>query len=144
MKSITETVERRPWIGWLLFLGTIVGVFAVGLLAASIVERRQETYRTELVQPIAEVEPRNGVWGVNFPRQYDSYKRTLESDFASAHMGSAEIDYLKKNPRMVVLWAGYAFSRDYKQGRGHAHAIEDVRNSQCRRANQQFARAEAC
>ena len=129
MKSITETVERRPWIGWLLFLGTIVGVFAVGLLAASIVERRQETYRTELVQPIADVEPRNGVWGVNFPRQYDSYKRTLEGDFASAHMGSREIDYLAKNPRMVILWAGYAFSRDYKQGRGHAHAVEDLRNS---------------
>ncbi|WP_221031280.1 ammonia-forming cytochrome c nitrite reductase subunit c552 [Actomonas aquatica] len=129
MKSLTETVERRPWIGWLLFLGTIAGVFAVGLLAASIVERRQETFRTELVQPIADVEPRNGVWGVNFPRQYDSYKRTLEGDFASAHMGSIEIDYLKKNPRMVILWAGYAFSRDYKQGRGHAHAVEDIRNS---------------
>ena len=129
MKTLIETIERRPWIGWLLFLSTVFGVVAVGLLVASIVERRQETFRTQLVQPIADVEPRNGVWGVNFPRQYDSYKRTAETDFASAHMGSMEIDYLKKNPRMVILWAGYAFSRDYKQGRGHSHAIDDVRNS---------------
>lgn len=129
MKPITETVERRPWVGWILFLSTAAVVLGVGLLLASILERRQESHRVALVQPIAPGESRNEVWGANFPLQYESYMRSQNGDFLSAHMGSAEIDYLAKNPRMVVLWAGYPFSRDYKQGRGHAHAIEDVRQS---------------
>ncbi len=129
MKSLTEAIERRPWIGWLLFLATAAAVFAIGLLAASIIERRQETYRVDRVQPIGEWEPRNAVWGVNFPRQYESYLRTRETDFRSPHGGSAEIDYLERYPRRVILWAGYPFSRDYKQGRGHYWAVTDVRES---------------
>lgn len=129
MKPIIDIIEKKPWIGWLLFIGTGVAVFLVGLMAASIVERRQETYRVELVQPIAEWEPRNEVWGVNFPRQFESYRDTLKTEFASAYGGSVEIDYLEHYPFRVVLWAGYAFSRDYKQGRGHYHAVEDLRQS---------------
>jgi len=30
---------------------------------------------------------------------------------------------------MAVLWAGYAFSKEYTQGRGHYHAVEDIRNT---------------
>lgn len=129
MKSIIQTVEERPWVGWLLFLATVVAVFIVGLMAASIVERRQETFRSHLIQPISEWEPRNEVWGANFPRQFESYRKTREGDFQSAHGGSAPIDYLERYPYRVVLWAGYPFSRDYKQGRGHYHAVEDVRQS---------------
>lgn len=129
MKSLVQTVEERPWVGWLLFLATVAAVFLVGLMAASIVERRQETFRVDLVQPIGEWEPRNAVWGVNFPRQFESYLRTRQSDFRTLHAGSAPIDYLERYPYRVVLWAGYPFSRDYRQGRGHYHAVEDVRQS---------------
>jgi nitrite reductase (cytochrome c-552) len=129
MKPLIDIVEKRPWIGWLLFLATVAAVFLIGLFAASIVERRQESYRVDLVQPIADWEPRNAAWGVNFPRQYESYLRTRETDFKSEHFGSATIDYLEKWPRRVVLWAGYPFSRDYNQGRGHYYAVEDVRES---------------
>ena len=129
MKRLIDTVEQRPWIGWLLFLATTAGVFAIGLLAASIIERRQESYRVDLVQPIAEWEPRNAAWGVNFPRQYESYLKTRETDFKSEHAGSAEVDYLEKHPERVILWAGYSFSRDYKQGRGHYHAVSDIRET---------------
>lgn len=129
MRSIVETVEKRPWVGWMLFGGTVAVVFLVGLMAASIVERRQETFRVHRVQPIAEWEPRNAVWGVNFPRQFESYLKTREGDFTSLHGGSVEIDYLERYPYRVVLWAGYPFARDYKQGRGHYHAVEDVRQS---------------
>ena len=27
------------------------------------------------------------------------------------------------------MWAGYGFSKDYNQGRGHGYAIEDIRNT---------------
>lgn len=129
MKTVTSLVERKPWIGWILFLATAAMVFGIGLLAASIVERRQETFLVNQVQPIGEWEPRNAVWGVNYPRQYESYLRTREGDVQTKYAGSAPIDYLERYPQMVVLWAGYPFSRDYKQGRGHYHAVDDVRQS---------------
>lgn len=129
MKSIVELVEQKPWLGWVLYLGTLTGVFALGLLAASIFERRQESFRVQQVSPIAEWEPRNEVWGQNFPRQYESYRNTLRMDFASKYAGSAPIDYLARHPKLVVLWAGYPFARDYKQGRGHYYAVQDVRET---------------
>ena len=39
------------------------------------------------------------------------------------------IDMLEEDPRLVVLWAGYGFAKDYNQGRGHYYAIEDIHNS---------------
>lgn len=130
MKPISEIIKNKPWLGWLLFLGTAVVVFLLGLLASSIIERRTESvYTLQMLKPIAEWEPRNEVWGENFPREYESYLKTLNMDFASKHGGSKMIDYLEKYPELVVLWAGYAFSKDYNQGRGHAYAVQDVRNT---------------
>jgi nitrite reductase (cytochrome c-552) len=39
------------------------------------------------------------------------------------------IDMLEVDPRLVVMWAGYGFAKDYNQGRGHVYAIDDLRNS---------------
>ena len=40
-------------------------------------------------------------------------------DFKSKHLGNMPEDVLDSRPEMVVLWAGYAFSRDYSAPRGH-------------------------
>lgn len=130
MKPISEIIKSKPWVAWVLFLGTVVVVFLLGLLASSILERRGEAvYTMQVANPINEWEPRNEVWGENFPREYESYLKTLDTKFASKHGGAAEIDYLEKYPELVILWAGYGFSKDYKQGRGHGYAIEDLRVS---------------
>ncbi len=130
MKSIREITNSRPWLNWVLFFLTVVIVFIIGLFAASIVERRSEAQLYfQMVNPIPDWEPRNEVWGENFPRQYESYMRTADTSFASLYGGSAMIDYLEKYPEMVVMWSGYAFSRDYNQGRGHYYAIDDVHNT---------------
>lgn len=122
--------ERKAWKNWLMFSATVVVVFFLGLLASSILERRNEAqYALQLVKPISEDETRNEVWGENFPREYETYLKTLNTDFASKHGGSVKIDYLEKYPELVIMWAGYAFSKDYNQGRGHAHAVEDIRNT---------------
>lgn len=127
--SEKEPKKLKPWIYWLLFAGTLVVVFLVGMLAASIMERRAETVaRVDLVRNIGEWEPRNEVWGENFPKQYQTYRMTLDTNFLSPHGGSGHIDYLEQYPELVIMWAGYAFSREYNQGRGHGHAINDVRN----------------
>lgn len=125
-----EQKTRKPWVNWLLFLATMVVVFLLGLLASSITERRAETefvYKPQV--KINEWEPRNEVWGKNFPKEYQSYYQTASTDFRSKYNGSAMIDMLEVDPRLVVLWAGYGFAKDYNQGRGHYYAVEDIYNT---------------
>jgi nitrite reductase (cytochrome c-552) len=130
MKSIRELTEKRPWLNWILFFLTVIIVFVIGLFAASIVERRSEAQLYfQMLHPIADWEPRNEVWGENFPRQYESYMLTRDTTFASKYAGSVTIDYLEKYPELVVMWSGYAFSRDYNQGRGHYYSVKDVHNT---------------
>ncbi len=130
MKSIREISEKKPWVNWVLFFATVIIVFVIGLFAATIIERRSEAQLYfQMVEPIPEWEPDNEVWGVNFPRQYESYKKTLDTTFQSKYYGSVMIDYLERYPEMVVMWAGYAFSRDYNQGRGHYYSVKDVHNT---------------
>lgn len=130
-KKLAETIKRKPIIGWGIFLVVMVGVFVLGLLAASITERRAEIatlYNNKKVE-ISGIEPHNEIWGENYPREYNTWKMTQNMDFKSKHLGNMMDDVLEHRPEMVVLWAGYAFSRDYSAPRGHMHAIEDVRNT---------------
>jgi nitrite reductase (cytochrome c-552) len=130
MKSIREITEKKPWLNWALFITTVVVVFFIGLLASSIVERRSEAkLYFQMISEIPDWEPRNEVWGENFPRQYESYMKTADTTFKSKHGGSVTIDYLEKYPELVIMWAGYAFARDYNQGRGHYYAVSDVHNT---------------
>jgi nitrite reductase (cytochrome c-552) len=130
MRNIKDIVSEKPWVGWVLFIGTLIIVFLIGLLGASIIERRSEANLTlQFVRPIDQFEPDNSVWGESFPRQYQTYSSTIDTSFRSKHGGSATIDMLEKRPDLVILWAGYAFAKGYNQGRGHYHAVEDVRNS---------------
>ena len=130
MKTVSDTVKRKPWVGWVLYLVTVVIVFLIGLLASSILERRSESnIMVQTVKPINDNEPRNEVWGENYPREYETYLKTADTAFASKHGGSKTIDVLERYPDLVVLWAGYAFSRDYNQSRGHFLAVNDIRKT---------------
>lgn len=130
MKNIKDIINEKPYMAWVLFGVTVVVVFLAGLFGASIIERRGEAQNRLLAaKPIKDWEPRNEVWGEAFPREYESYIKTLDTSFASKYGGSAMVDMLKREPNLVVLWAGYAFSRDYNQGRGHYYAIKDIRNT---------------
>ncbi|KOH46114.1 ammonia-forming cytochrome c nitrite reductase [Sunxiuqinia dokdonensis] len=130
MKPLKTTIEKKPILGWLLFFATLLVVFVLGLLASSIMERRAEASFVNVPKvKLSEFEPRNEVWGENFPREFQSYYQTADSNFQSKYNGNAMIDMLEVDPRMVVLWAGYGFSKDYNQGRGHYYAIEDVHNT---------------
>ncbi len=130
MSTPLRITEKRPWLAWLLFIATIVVVFLLGLLASSIIERRAEAAYVNVPRTkISEFEPRNEVWGENYPREFQSYYGTSDTTFRSKYNGSATIDMLEVDPRLVVLWAGYGFAKDYNQGRGHFYAIADVQNT---------------
>lgn len=128
--KISEKIKEKPWLGWVIYGVTILVVFLIGLLGSSIIERRTESNQIiQNVKPINDWEPRNEIWGENYPREYETYLETKDTSFASKHGGSATIDALERYPDLVVLWAGYAFSRDYNQSRGHYLAIKDIRST---------------
>jgi nitrite reductase (cytochrome c-552) len=122
--------KRKPWMNWMLFSASLVVMFLVGLLVSTISERKVEAKfaYTPSVE-IKKLESRNEIWGKNFPREFQSYYKTADTSFLSKYNGSGMIDMLEVDPRLVVLWAGYDFSKDYNQGRGHVYAISDVRNT---------------
>lgn len=67
------------------------------------------------------VEAKNETFAPQHPDQYLSWKATSEQ--------SERVDALAEDPRLVILWAGYPFSRDYNKPRGHAFAVTDVRET---------------
>ncbi len=129
MKPFVEIVKEKPWMGWLLFFATVLVVFLLGLLASSIIERRTEAEFVYTPQVEYEQwEPRNEVWGKNFPREYDTYMQTSDTTFKSKYNGARKTDMFELAPEMVVMWAGYPFSKEYNQARGHYYAVTDVQN----------------
>ena len=72
------------------------------------------------------IEARNEVFKSDFPREYQTWTETAKTDFQSEFNGNVAVDVLEQRPEMVILWAGYAFSKDYSTPRGHMHAIEDI------------------
>ena len=130
MRPISEQIRERPILGWALFAGTVIIVFFLGLLASSIIERRTEAEFVYTPQiRYSQFEPRNEIWGENYPREYQSYLQTSDTSLRTKYNGSATIDMLEIDPRLVILWAGYEFSKDYKQSRGHYYAIKDIWNT---------------
>ncbi len=113
-----------------LFIVTAIVVFLLGLLASSILNRKNEAkYKYVPQVEISENEPRNAEWGKNFPAEYQSFLQTADTSFVSLQGGSAMRDMLHEDTRLVVLFAGYGFAKDYNQGRGHQYAIEDLTNT---------------
>ncbi len=67
------------------------------------------------------IEPRNEKFQQAHPEQYKTWKQTSESEEVT--------DALAEDPLMVIMWAGYGFSKDYNKARGHFYAIDDIRNT---------------
>ena len=77
--------------------------------------------------PMKGIVPQNEKFQSDFPREYQTWTETAITDFQSEFNGNIQVDVLEQRPEMVILWAGYAFSKDYATPRGHMHAIEDIR-----------------
>lgn len=84
------------------------------------------------VQPLAQIdamEPDSAKWGINFPNQYATFLKTGENKTPTTYGGAAKNDKLAVDPRLVKIFAGNAFSKDYSDDRGHVHALTDVRET---------------
>ena len=104
-----------------LFAISIIAIGLMSVLLASINEKKEEKQQLQEVPKIDRWETKNEEFRKFYPREYDSWKQTKNSDQIE--------DMLKKYPEYVVLWAGYPFSKDYNAPRGHFYAVEDNRNT---------------
>jgi nitrite reductase (cytochrome c-552) len=131
-QSKPERGEPRAWRGWAIMFGAMAATFLLGILAASIIERRKEARPQPPPVAIAPWESDSARWAVNYPRQYDRYKLTEDSTTKTKYGGSFPRDYLVETPANAILFAGYGFAKEYRQARGHAHAVTDVKATQRR------------
>ena len=132
--------RRRFTVPTLVALLAACAAIAVAALLVNIFTRQQEArnpfYR---VVELNEATTDPAVWGRNFPVQYDSYKRTVDQ-VRTRYGGSEAVprtptqadprsivaqSRLEEDPRLKTIWAGYAFSRDFREERGHAYMLDD-------------------
>ncbi len=127
----------------LLAIITALAIVGVFLLRENIAQRKAEARHTVFrVVELDETVSDPAVWGKNFPRQYDSYRRTV--DMERTRYGGSEADpfavgedgvlktvsKIEQDPRLKTMWAGYAFAIDFREERGHAYMLHDQRETE--------------
>lgn len=133
MSTIPPTSPNRRtwlWIGSAFGLGLLL---MAGLAAILINIQQRKAEVTEFPLRVVALNPDEldpAVWGQNFPRQYDSFLRTQEDTTSTPYGGSVPYSKLERYPAMVRLWAGYAFSKDHNEERGHFYTTIDQKNTQ--------------
>jgi nitrite reductase (cytochrome c-552) len=101
------------------------GTAAVMYLGQNVMERKAEGKLTShRLANLSEDTVDPAEWGKDFPRQYDSYRRTVDIE-RTRHGGSEAFQKLDEDPDWRVLFSGYAFGVDYREERGHAYMLRD-------------------
>ncbi len=124
--------KLKPWQGWLLFGFAMAVIFASGVIISLLMEHRSEVVNDTVYNKKVEItgiESRSSVFSQNYLREYKTWVDTTSTDLRSDLNGRISVDILAQRPEMVVLWAGYTFSKDYSTPRGHMYALQDVTRS---------------
>lgn len=120
-----------------LFAGVTTLTIIVAALLVNIFERQQEarlSYLKIVDIPEGTVDP--SVWKQNFPREHDAYIQTMrtsemvEYSKYGRYGGSENFSHLDKAPDLTRLFAGYPFSVEYNEERGHMHSLSDMLSTQ--------------
>ena len=150
---MADTPRRRPWVPIVVTAVIAAGAAAGGLaLLVNIWERKSEARHPFFrVVELTDTTEDPAVWGKNFPLQFDGYRRTV--DQVRTRFGGSEAmprtptkadprsivaqSRLEEDPRLKTMWAGYAFSRDFREERGHAYMLDDQTFTERQQAAQQ-------
>lgn len=123
-------MRRLTWVSLVVAVVALLGTLGVLLLLQNINTRQAEAReRVFRIADITEDTIDPEVWGKNFPLQYDSYKRTVDTE-RTRYGGSENVQKLDTDPRLRTIWAGYAFSIDFREDRGHAYMLDDQRETE--------------
>lgn len=131
MSDQPKAPSRFRWIGYAALVVLVAAATAgIMFMFQSIATRKQEA--REHVFRIVDLDETTvdpAEWGKNYPRQYDSYLRTAETE-RTRYGGSEGFQKLDADPVWRELFAGYAFSIDYREERGHAYMLSDQRETE--------------
>ena len=137
-----EKPTRKRMVGILAMTVLITAAVAIGITALLVnifqrkVEAKNPFYR---VVTLDENTTDPVKWGQNFPMQFDGYARTVDQ-VRTRYGGSEAVPHvptqadprsivaqsrLEDDPRLKTMWAGYAFSKDFREERGHAYMLAD-------------------
>ncbi len=109
----------------LAFLAAAIATALVAWVLITMYGRKQEA-RTPFVRVVEvnEISTDPQPWGLNWPHHFDGWKSTAGDKFygGSSAMPQSKLD---KQPWLKRLYAGYAFSIDYREARGHAYMLYD-------------------
>jgi nitrite reductase (cytochrome c-552) len=124
-------VSRKSWLVYLItIVATAAATALIFALVLNIAERKREA-KESFVRLVdmdeTTVDPE--VWKQNFPREFDGYIRTAENT-NRRHGGSEAVSRLDEDPRLRRIFAGYPFSVDFRERRGHAFMLEDQDNTE--------------
>jgi nitrite reductase (cytochrome c-552) len=109
----------------------LVGIIIVlaAILSGVLIYLKNQPPQQRAFQSITTVkplEPDSSIWGLNYPNEYSSLIQTAANNASTMYGGSAKLSYLTMDPRLVTLFAGFSFSHDYNQPRGHQDTLIDV------------------
>ncbi|TWT97575.1 Cytochrome c-552 precursor [Botrimarina colliarenosi] len=109
----------------LAFVVAAIGTALVAWVLVTIYSRKQEARQPFVrVAEINEISVDPEPWGLNWPNQYDGWKSTAGDKFYGGSSAMPQ-SKLEKQPWLKRLYAGYAFSIDYREARGHAYMLYD-------------------
>jgi nitrite reductase (cytochrome c-552) len=111
----------------LILAGLVVLLAAI--LTGTLIFMKNQPPQQRATQPLIEIkamEPDSSKWGVNFPNEYSSFLKTKDNKIDTTYGGSSKFSHLTEDPRQVILFAGYPFSKEYNDDRGHEWAMTDV------------------
>jgi len=111
-----------------LILTGIIVILTAALIGVLIFVKNQPPSERG-IPPITQIEymePDSEKWGVNYPNQYSTLLKTETNNTRTTFGGSEPYSKLEDDPRLVTLFAGYGFSKDYNEERGHLNSVTDV------------------
>src|SRR5215467_12613384 len=91
----------------LILTGIILALAAV--LVGTLTFMKNQPPQERAFQPLVEVKamgPDSSIWGQNFPNQWSSFQKTATNHVETKYGGSSQFSWLKRDPRLVILFAG--------------------------------------
>ncbi|MGB0714896.1 MAG: ammonia-forming cytochrome c nitrite reductase subunit c552 [Phycisphaerae bacterium] len=116
--------------GGIMLLGSVFAVSVIGTLLVTWVLISIFGHKQEARQPfvrlaeVTEISSDPEPWGQNWPHQFDGWKASAGDKFYGGASAMPE-SKLDQDPWLKRLYAGYAFSIDYREARGHAYMLYD-------------------
>lgn len=126
-----------------IFIILFTAALTAGILTLlmNIRDRKEEAKHPHInVVDLDESVTDSSVWARNYPREYDGYKRTVDTE-RTRYGGSEDFSKLDEDTHWKRFFDGYAFGVDYREERGHAYSLEDQKET---RRTHEFKQPGAC